>query len=78
MIFDTQVKLAIYHHFAETGRIPSVDDLAVRIGSDVDHILDADRKPRAERVPVLGSDGESMRMAPPFSGVPTQQSRYQR
>jgi hypothetical protein len=26
--FDTQVKLAIYHHFAETGRRPSPGDIA--------------------------------------------------
>ncbi len=72
MEFDTQVKLAIYHHFAETGRRPSPDDIASSVDADVDQVLDAYRNLRAERVLVLEDDGASIRMAPPFSGIPTQ------
>ena len=72
MNFDTQVKLAIYRYFAETGRRPSPADIAASVNSDVDHVLDAYRRLRAERVLVLEPDGSSIRMAPPFSGVPTQ------
>lgn len=72
MNFYTQVKLAIYRYFAETGRGPSPADIAASVNSDVDHVLDAYRRLRAERVLVLEPDGASIRMAPPFSGVPTQ------
>jgi hypothetical protein len=72
--FDIQVKLAVYRHFAETGRRPSPRDVIQRIGSDVDGVLDAYRRLCAQRVLVLEADGASIRMAPPFSGVPTQHS----
>jgi hypothetical protein len=35
MEFDTQVKLAVYSHFAETGRRPSPREVAGRVRSDV-------------------------------------------
>ncbi len=31
MDFDTQVKLAVYRHSAETGRGPAPDDVALRV-----------------------------------------------
>ena len=72
MEFDTQVKLAIYHHFAETGCGPSPDEIASRAAAGVDQVLAAYARLRAERVLVLEPDGATIRMAPPFSGVPTQ------
>ena len=72
MDFDIQVKLAVYRHFAETGRRPSPGEVAGRVGSDVESVLDAYGRLRAQRVLVLEADGSSIRMAPPFSGVPTQ------
>lgn len=72
MEFDTQVKLAVYGHFAETGGRPSPLDVAQRVGSDVDSVIGAYGRLRAQRVLVLEADGSSIRMAPPFSGVPTQ------
>ena len=72
MDFDTQIKLAIYRHFAETGRRPSPADVAELVGSDVKSVLDAYPRLRAQRVLALEADGSSIRMAPPFSGVPTQ------
>jgi hypothetical protein len=72
MDFDTQVKLAVYRHFAETGWRPSPDDVAERTSSDVGSVIDAYQRLRAQRVLVLEGDGSSIRMAPPFSGVPTQ------
>ena len=72
MDFDTQIKLAIYHYFAETGSRPSPADVAERVGSDVASVLDAYPRLRAQRVLALEADGSSIRMAPPFSGVPTQ------
>jgi hypothetical protein len=72
MELDIQVKLAVYRHFAETGRRPSPRDVAGRVGSDVDRVLEAYRRLCAQRLLVLEADGSSIRMAPPFSGVPTQ------
>jgi hypothetical protein len=72
MSLDTRTKLAIYRHFAETGQRPSVQAIAARVGSDVSSIRDAYARLRAQRVLVLEPDEESIRMAPPFSGVPTQ------
>ena len=70
--FDVRVKLAVYTHFAETGRGPSPGDVAGRVGSDPESVLDAYRRLRAQRLLVLEADGASVRMASPFSGVPTQ------
>jgi hypothetical protein len=72
MSFDTQTKLAIYRHFAETGQRPSLQVVAERVRADVSSLRDAYVRLHALRVLVLESDGVSIRMAPPFSGVPTQ------
>jgi hypothetical protein len=71
MELDVQVKLAVYRHFAETGRGPSPEEVARRAGADVESVLAAYRRLRAQRVLVLEADESSIRMAPPFSGVPT-------
>ncbi len=72
MDFDTEVKLAVYRHFAETGLRPSPEDVAARVGASTNSVLDAYQRLRAQRVLALEADGASIRMAPPFSGVPTQ------
>ena len=72
MEFDVRVKLVIYSHFGETGRGPSPREVAEHIGSDVESVLESYQRLRAQRLLVLKADGSSIRMAPPFSGVPTQ------
>jgi len=72
MDFDTQVKLAIYRHFAETGRRPSAEEVAAQVGSDIGKVLEAYPRLRTLRMLALEPDGKSIRMASPFSGVPTQ------
>lgn len=72
MDFDTRTKVAIYAHFAETGTRPSPREIADAVGADVEDVLAAFGRLRAQRVLVLEADGASIRMAPPFSGVPTQ------
>ena len=69
MSLDTQTKLTMYRHFAETGKRPSLEIVAERVGSDVSSLRGAYARLRAQRVLVLEPDGESIRMAPPFSGV---------
>ncbi len=72
MDLDTQVKLAIYRHFAETAQRPAPAQVAVRAGTDTEAVLDAYQRLRSQRLLVLEADGSSIRMASPFSGVPTQ------
>ena len=74
MDFDTKTKLAIYGYFAENGRRPSPEEIANLTGSDISNVLGAYARLRAQRVLALEADGSSIRMAPPFSGVPTQHS----
>lgn len=73
---DTEVgaKRAIYEHFAASGRRPSAADIAARLGVTVPRARELFGRLRAQRLLVLEADGESIRMAPPFSGVPTQHS----
>ena len=72
MNFDSQTKLAIYRHFAETGKAPALGDVAERVGADVEIVHAAFLSLREQRVLALEANGTSIRMAPPFSGVPTQ------
>ncbi len=72
MDFDTAVKLAVYHATAETGTPPRIDEVARRVGAAPATIEQAYARLRANRLLVLEPDGRTIRMAPPFSGVPTQ------
>ena len=72
MEFDTQVKLAIYGHFASTGGAPSAENVAEQVEAPIERVLRAYQRLRAQRLLVLEADGSSIRMAPPFSGIPTQ------
>jgi hypothetical protein len=69
---DVQVRLAIYRHFAEHAARPSADDIAAALSITPAEALSAFTRLRASRVLYLEEDGETIRMAPPFSGVPTQ------
>ena len=70
--FDTRVKLAIYRHFEMTGQRPSLADIATEVGASTGEVRESFARLRANRVLFLEPGGETIRMAPPFSGVPTQ------
>ena len=72
MDFDVEVKLAVYRYFAETAAPPTVRDLARRIDVSDAAVRESFARLRSQRLLLLEDDGESIRMAPPFSGVPTQ------
>src|SRR5260370_36662285 len=72
MELELTAKLAIYQHFAALGQRPSVADIATRVGATVPEVVGVCSRLQAQRVLGLEADGESIRMAPPFSGVPTQ------
>jgi hypothetical protein len=66
--FDTQVKTGIYRWFAETTRSPAVPDIAGLLDEPPGAIREAYRRLFQKRVLFLEPDGETIRMAPPFSG----------
>ena len=72
MDFDIQVKLAVYQHFAKTGQRPTLEYIMDQVASEEDNVLSAYQNLSAQRLLVLEEDGSSIRMASPFSGVPTQ------
>jgi hypothetical protein len=70
--FDTEVKTAIYRWIADTTRVPAAAELAEALRTGLNEVLEAYRRLFAKRVLFLEPDGETIRMAPPFSGVETQ------
>jgi len=67
-----RVKVAVYRHFAETGIGPTPTEVARRAGIPEERVLAAYPALRAQRLLLLEPDGATIRMAPPFSAVPTQ------
>jgi DNA-binding transcriptional ArsR family regulator len=72
VVTDTEVKLAIYRATAASGVPPSADQLARDAGYPPDAVRQAYAQLAERRLLVLEPDGQTIRMAPPFSGVPTQ------
>ena len=66
------MRIAILTTFAETGGAPSPDSVAERLSLPVDAVLNAWDRLRKGRTIVTGEDGVSIRMANPFSGIPTE------
>jgi hypothetical protein len=71
MDFDTSVKLAVYRAFADTGDAPPAAQVAAQLGCSTHDIRPAFARLQRNRVLLIEPDGETIRMAPPFSGVPT-------
>lgn len=69
--FERDVRAAVYWGFRETGRSPSVADLAAGLEASGADVRGALAGLAAAHALVLQPDGESVRMAHPFSGVPT-------
>lgn len=72
MELDQAVKEAIYGFVAQEGRPPVLDETAAQVGAGRDDVRAACQRLGVSRQLVLMPDGESIRMAGPFSGVPTQ------
>jgi hypothetical protein len=70
--FSTRVKVAIYRHFANTGSAPGPEVIARSLHSPSEPVEQAFRQLQSDRVLFLQPDARSIRMAPPFSGVPTE------
>ena len=72
MTFERRVRTAILETFAATGDAPSPAGVAARLGSPVEPVLEAWDRLRVGRAIVTDEDGVSIRMANPFSGIPTE------
>ena len=72
MDFVTEAKLHIYKTIADTTQTPSAADVASAMNSPLDQILSAFSALAEQRLLVLEpGQPEHIRMAPPFSGLPT-------
>lgn len=72
MDFATRVKLAIYETIAQTATVPTLADVAAKLVAPVAAVEAAFAKLHTMRLLVPELDDRSrIRMAPPFSGVPT-------
>jgi Alkylmercury lyase len=72
MDFDTRVKAAIYQWIARMSRTPTTGEIAGVLHASSDEVREAYERLFRNRVLFLEPDGQTIRMAPPFSGVPTQ------
>lgn len=72
MDIDTQVKVAIYRAIADSGKVPTLDEIMARTRATSSTVRDSCRRLQSKRLLLLEGDGATIRMAPPFSGIPTQ------
>ena len=68
---DLGVRNATYRLFAEHGRAPSALDVATDVRLDVPTVIEAWRRLHDAHALVLHPDRAELRMANPFSAVPT-------
>jgi Alkylmercury lyase len=68
---DLAVRNATYALFVELGRAPSAGEAGAAAGLAPDELLAAWRRLHEAHALVLEADGASIRMANPFSAVPT-------
>ena len=72
MDFLTEVKLAIYRTFADTTHGPTVSDVAQQLSAPADDVQQAFHELHKKRLLVPEPDDPTrIRMAPPFSSIPT-------
>ena len=65
---DVQIRNHIYRRFVELGRAPTFAELKDELGNEVEPAL---LRLHAAHALVLEPDGAEIRMANPFSAVPT-------
>ena len=69
--FQRAVRAAVYAAFGDTTRPPTPDELSSALGAPRETIVAALRALADEHILVVMPDGETIWMAHPFSGVPT-------
>lgn len=68
---DWTVRNAVYEHLVATGCPPTVTESAVAVGISADEALAAYLRLNERHALFLEPGGDSIRMAHPFSGIPT-------
>jgi Alkylmercury lyase len=68
--FDNQLRLAVYRHFIEQGRGPTIREMAKLVSKSLPQVKAAIRRLAESHALVLQENGEVWRAAP-FSAVPT-------
>jgi hypothetical protein len=68
---DNEVRLAVYRHFVDNGRAPSSADLAQSLQTGASEIRRSFERLSDAHILVLDPDTRELRMAMPFSAVPT-------
>jgi hypothetical protein len=68
---DREVRLTVYQHFVATGGAPEPGWLAGALSLTAPEVEASFRRLASQRVLVLQEDSYRIRMAMPFSGVPT-------
>jgi hypothetical protein len=68
---DLALRRVTYGLLPELGRVPTAAEVATALGASREHVLDGWRRLHEAHALVLDDAGESIRMAHPFSGVPT-------
>ena len=68
---DVELRNLTYRLFVELGRAPTVDEVAAAAGASSDEVEQAWRRLHDEHALVLNARGTEIRMANPFSAVPT-------
>ena len=69
--FDSGVRLHVYRHFIETGGPPTAAETAAAVGCTTKEAQRSYRRLHERHVLVLAPGTCEIRMAMPFSGVPT-------
>jgi Alkylmercury lyase len=68
---DLRLRNETYRRFVSLGRAPTALEIAAALGTSVDDVHAGWRRLHAGHALVLHDDGATIRMANPFSGVPT-------
>jgi hypothetical protein len=69
--FDRDVRLAVYGFFVAEGRAPSIEEIAEDLGRPAGEVAAAFGRLEAAHVLVMERGTSTIRMAHPFSAVPT-------
>ena len=68
---DLELRNVTYTRFVELGRAPEAAEIASALGTGTEAVLDGWARLEREHAVVLEPGGHSLRMANPFSAVPT-------
>jgi Alkylmercury lyase len=68
---DSEIRVAIYREFVDTGRAPAIAELAAKCGISVADMRDAFERLAAGRALALQPESREIMFAAPLSAVPT-------